>query len=71
MLILGIVIVILFILASMPVPNSLSDNSMESENINKESFMGGYYIPYDYPFYYPMFYTGCNEDVFGNIGCAW
>lgn len=70
MLILGIVILVLFVLASMPIPSSLSDNSNGSEK-NKESFMGGYYMPYDYPFYYPMFYTGCNEDVFGNIGCLW
>lgn len=35
----------------------------------KEGFFGGYVYPMDYYYYWPFFYSGCNEDVFGNIKC--
>lgn len=35
----------------------------------KEAFFGGYSYFWDYPFYNPYFYSGCNEDVFSNITC--
>lgn len=48
---------------------------MRYENTSQENFYGGYFesgYPYDFPFplFYPFYYSGCNENVFGEVMCA-
>jgi hypothetical protein len=54
----------------------IKKNENKPTNTTKdiENFFGGYYdrgYPYDFPFpnYYPFYYSGCNENVFGEINC--
>lgn len=54
-------------------PNKSTPSSIESETSTggeiKEGFFGSYYYPYNSTYYWPYFYTGCNENVFGDIKC--
>jgi hypothetical protein len=41
----------------------------ESEGNMKEGFLGSYYYPADYPYYWPFYYSSCVERMFGDIVC--
>lgn len=56
-----LIILCLFVIIKLMNKNDANDKS--------EHFYGGYYYPYDHPFYHPYFYTGCNENVFGDLKC--
>jgi hypothetical protein len=60
-------------------PEQVSPDITENGEISNpdekiEGFYGGYYAhgyPYNnpYPYHYPLFYSGCNENVFGEVNC--
>lgn len=40
------------------------------QNRTEEGFFSGVFWPYDYPYYWPLYYnSGCNLDVFDNLTC--